>query len=64
MFIFHPPWRFDNEQKKTLEPLREALAKGYRLGVLQSSEMGLNVYRKLGFQEYYKISMYLWMGDK
>ena len=48
----------------TLEPLREARANGYRLGVLQSSEMGFSVYRQLGFQEYYQVGMYIWMGGK
>ena len=36
----------------TLEPLRQARAMGYRVGVLQSSPKGLNLYRRIGFQEY------------
>lgn len=34
----------------TLHPLLEARESGYRIGVLQSSDMGFNIYKKLGFQ--------------
>ena len=34
----------------TIRPLQNALEMGYRIGVLQSSSMGFNVYRKLGFR--------------
>lgn len=34
----------------TLIPLQEAREMGYRIGVLQSSEMGYNIYKKLGFR--------------
>jgi ribosomal protein S18 acetylase RimI-like enzyme len=39
----------------TLAPLQEARTMGYRIGILQSSEMGLGVYRRLGFEAYCKI---------
>jgi len=42
----------------TLAPLREARAMGYRIGILQSSPMGLEVYRRLGFQEYCRMNHY------
>ena len=47
----------------TLDPLREARAMGYRIGILHSSEMGLGVYRWLGFQEYCRMSHYVWVGE-
>jgi hypothetical protein len=33
----------------TVWPLLEARARGYRVGVLQATAMGLSVYRRLGF---------------
>ena len=47
----------------TLAPLREARAMGYRIGVLRSSPMGLNMYRRLGFEEHCKANYYLWAGE-
>lgn len=47
----------------TLAPLREARAMGYRIGILHSSEMGLGVYRRLGFQECCQMSHYVWAGE-
>lgn len=42
----------------TLTPLLEARQLGYRAGVLQSSDMGYNVYRKLGFERLCRIENY------
>ncbi len=47
----------------TLAPLHEAHAMGYRIGILHSSEMGLGLYCRLGFQEYCKMSHYVWTGE-
>jgi len=44
----------------TAAPLMEARSLGYRVGILHSSEIGFNVYRNLGFQEYCKIFQYVW----
>ena len=47
----------------TVGPLEVARARGYRLGVLQSSQMGERLYRRLGFEEYCRIAIYLWSGE-
>ena len=43
-----------------LAPLLEARKMGYCVGILQASSMGYNVYRRLGFQDFGKLSLYLW----
>ncbi len=43
----------------TLVPLLEARVRGYHYAILQSSQEGYNVYRKLGFEEKYKEDNYL-----
>ena len=43
-----------------LAPLLAARELGYRVGILQASSMGYNVYRRLGFQDFGKLSLYLW----
>jgi GNAT superfamily N-acetyltransferase len=43
-----------------LAPLLAARDMGYRVGILQASSMGYNVYRRLGFQDFGKLSLYLW----
>ncbi len=47
----------------TLELARVARNMGYRIGVLFSSEMGEEMYRKLGFVEYAKGGLYIWEND-
>jgi len=42
----------------TLQPLKEARQAGYRIGILQASQMGFSVYQKIGFKEYCKIKLY------
>lgn len=42
----------------TLAPLREARHRGYRVGVLSPSEMGLSMYKRLGFRTYCTMSFY------
>ncbi len=44
----------------TLFPLIDARAKGYKAGILEASEMGVNVYRSLGFRENCRISSWRW----
>jgi ribosomal protein S18 acetylase RimI-like enzyme len=47
----------------TLAPLLAAREMGYRIGVLQASQRGYGVYRRLGFQDFGKLSVHLWEGD-
>jgi GNAT superfamily N-acetyltransferase len=47
----------------TQYPLIQARSKGYKVGILQSSEMSLRVYRSLGFQEYCRIVSYRWQPE-
>ena len=48
----------------TLAPLLDARTMGYRIGILQASQLGYKVYRRLGFQDYGKLSVYLWENDR
>lgn len=43
----------------TAEPLRLAARLGYRVGILQSSEAGYPVYRKLGFSDFGGVPIYI-----
>ena len=43
-----------------LVPLLAAREMGYRVAILQASSMGYTVYRRLGFQDFGKLSVYLW----
>jgi len=40
--------------------LRDAVALGYKIGVLGASDLGYSVYQRLGFQEYCRIGIYQW----
>ncbi len=44
----------------SLAPLLEAREMGYRVGVLEASDMGYPVYSRLGFREYCKSRIYEW----
>ena len=43
----------------TAEPLRLAARLGYRVGILQSSEAGYPIYRKLGFADFGGVPIYV-----
>ncbi len=44
----------------TLASLLDAQTWGYRIAILQSTQMGLNIYHRLGFREYCTFSAYFW----
>jgi len=48
----------------TFAPLLEARQMGYRIGILQASKRGYSVYRRLGFQDFGNLSVYLWENDQ
>lgn len=48
----------------TFEPLHQAREMGYRVGVLEAADMGVGVYRRLGFREYCRIGHYVWAGEQ
>jgi ribosomal protein S18 acetylase RimI-like enzyme len=43
----------------TLNPLVDAKSNGYQLAILHSSDLGKNLYKRIGFKEYYQIGMYV-----
>lgn len=47
-----------------LAPLLAARELGYHVGILQASSMGHRVYQRLGFQDFGKLSVYLWEQGK
>ena len=49
----------------TLAPLNEAKKLGYETAILHSTEMGLKMYKQMGFKEYCAIELFIWQpGSK
>jgi GNAT superfamily N-acetyltransferase len=48
----------------TYPPLIYARNQGYRIGVLFSSEMAVDIYRKIGFQEFGQGHIYMWQPEE
>lgn len=44
----------------TLAPLYEAKTLGYEIAILHSTEMGINIYKRIGFKEYCKVNRFVW----
>jgi GNAT superfamily N-acetyltransferase len=44
----------------TLAGLQEAKIRGYKIGVLEATIMGVSMYRTLGFQEFCQIGAFIW----
>ena len=44
--------------------LVDARKLGYKVGILQASQMGYKVYQRLGFQDFGKLSVFLWENEK
>ena len=42
--------------------MQDARRQGYRQAILHSTPMGLNVYRRLGFEPVTNFDIYLWSG--
>ncbi|MFX0020099.1 MAG: GNAT family N-acetyltransferase [Promethearchaeota archaeon] len=47
----------------TLGSLSEAKKLGYEIAILHSTEMGLNMYKWMGFKEYCPIELFIWQLD-
>jgi len=47
----------------TLAPLREAREMNYRIGILQSSDLGFKVYQRLGFQKLCDMEHFYWTDE-
>ncbi len=47
----------------TWTALRAAQAEGYRIAILQASERGYGVYRRLGLQAYGRLPRYMWASE-
>jgi GNAT superfamily N-acetyltransferase len=47
----------------TAVPLRFAYEQGYRVAVLQASELGFPIYRKIGFQTVFNFALHIWTGS-
>ncbi len=47
----------------TFASLKEAKKLGYETAVLHSTEMALNMYKRMGFKEYYTIELFIWQKN-
>jgi ribosomal protein S18 acetylase RimI-like enzyme len=47
----------------TLAPLLEAFERGYRVAILKATRRGFRVYRRIGFEEYCQLGLYIRQGN-
>ena len=47
----------------TMAPLLDARKRGFEISILASSELGLNVYRRIGFKKTCEWRQYIWIPD-
>jgi len=47
----------------TAAPLIDARNRGYKVGVLHPSDLGYNVYKRLGFEEFCRMVRYVWYPE-
>ncbi len=59
-----PDWRKKGAgASMATSALKFSQSLGYNIGVLQASDMGYNLYCKLGFKKYYEFKEYIWKYD-
>jgi hypothetical protein len=59
-----PDWRKKGVgASMVVQTLKFSQSLGYNIGVLQASDMGFNLYHKLGFKKYYEFREYIWKYD-
>lgn len=48
---------------RTMAPLLDAQKRGFKIGILNSTEQDFNVYRRIGFKKTCEWRQYVWTPD-